>query len=305
MAQKIYSIKCTNCAAPLKIRGGGRVSTVTCEYCHSLLDMNDKYAILSKFSHTKRPDAPFHLGMKGEIKAVVWTIIAWITYKTVDDEPAERWSEYFLYSPTHGYAWLVYDNHQLFFSKRIRDFPLREWSHNNEPKTLFYQKGHYFQTETPYAVQIEYVEGELSWIAKSKDEVRCHDYNGIKNKSLSILEKSGEEIEVYLNEKLDSKEVYDSFNIAEDKRVFKTKSLRETILDDALAQDNKLSRNGLKIILSILLFAIIASFFHGRQITSFSSSDMNHSSEFSINSNLFLTKITLSSSNSGLKAYRI
>jgi len=127
---KHYAIKCTNCAAPLDILGGGRISTVTCSYCHSILDMNDHYKVLAKFNDTKRPQGPFEIGMRGNIKGVEWTIIGWIAYKTAEF-PAEEWSEFFLYSPTHGYAWLVYENSKVYFSKKVRDFDLLAWQEKN------------------------------------------------------------------------------------------------------------------------------------------------------------------------------
>lgn len=66
----IYSIKCTNCAAPLKILGGGRVTTVTCQYCNSVLDMADHYKVVAQFHDKYRPPVPFTLGMQGTIKGV-------------------------------------------------------------------------------------------------------------------------------------------------------------------------------------------------------------------------------------------
>jgi LSD1 subclass zinc finger protein len=54
---KVQSIKCSNCGAPLKLLGGGRVMTVTCAYCKSVLDLNDNYKVLSNFRNTKELNA--------------------------------------------------------------------------------------------------------------------------------------------------------------------------------------------------------------------------------------------------------
>ncbi len=207
-----YSIKCTNCGAPLNIRGGGRINSVTCEYCMSVLDMNDNYAVLSKFSNVVRPDTPFKLGMQGNINGIDWVIIACVTYKTSypEDDP---WSEFSLYSPLYGYAWLVYEEgNKLSFSKRVRDFDLYTWEKKRRPKTSFYKKSHYLRAEKPYNAFISFVEGELSWIAKKGQKVKCWDYANSKSKSLTI-EQTKDEIEVYHTDKLDTKKVYDSFGI--------------------------------------------------------------------------------------------
>jgi len=185
-ASNKYSIKCSSCAAPLTILGGGRISTVTCEYCNAVLDMNNNYAVLSKFMNASRPDTPFKLGMTGHIKGVKWIIIGCVSYTSADEDD-DNWSEYFLYSATHGYAWLVYEAGKLSFSKRVRDFDLFAWQKNTSAKTTFYQKGHYLLTEAPYTVYID----------------------------ISI-EKSKEEIEVSLTEPLDTSKVYQSFGISKE-----------------------------------------------------------------------------------------
>jgi len=78
---KLYSIKCPNCSAPLAIIGGGRVQTITCAYCKSVIDLNDNYKILSQFKNVIDPQVPFKIGMRGKIENVEWTIIGWIVYK--------------------------------------------------------------------------------------------------------------------------------------------------------------------------------------------------------------------------------
>ena len=218
MSKKIYAIKCTNCAAPLDILGGGRVNTLTCAYCHAMLDLNDHYKVLVKFNEIKRPDAPFEIGMQGTIQGLKWTIIGWISYKTIEF-PSETWHEFFLYSPTHGYAWLINEKNQISFSKRIRNFDLYAWQ-TNYAKTIFYNKGHYIQKESKYDIYIDYVEGGLSWEAKFGDQITCRDYHGVTKKIINI-EQSKKETEVYLTQGLNPITVYNAFNIPKEKRIIK------------------------------------------------------------------------------------
>lgn len=82
---RVQSIKCTNCAAPLKLLGGGRVESVTCSYCKSVLDLNDNYKVLSSFRNTKALNAlPFELGMKGVLRGIDYTIIGRVDYRVIE-----------------------------------------------------------------------------------------------------------------------------------------------------------------------------------------------------------------------------
>lgn len=256
--------------------------------------MTDHYKVVSQFHDKYRPPIPFTLGMQGKIKEVEWTIIGWVSYKTVDF-PIERWSEFFLYSPLYGYGWLIYEEGSLSFSKRVRDFPLREWQEKGKPKTVFYQKGHYLAAEEPYTVEIDFVQGELSWIAKADDKIRCWDYNGVNRKSLSI-EKSKQEVEVYLNEKLDSKQVYESFGVKEESRVDAKKTLSDTIFEEEnLEETEKAISTFSKVIaalLMILFVTILASFVPDNTLLK------NHTNKpfnemFTVHSDAFLAKIEI------------
>ena len=292
----IYSIQCTNCAAPLKIYGGGRVMTVTCQYCNSVLDLADHYKVVAQFNDKYRPPVPFTLGMVGKVKGVEWTIIGWVAYKTVDF-PIERWSEFFLYSPLYGYGWLIYEDGEVSFSKRVRDFALREWQEKDNAKAIFYQKGHYLLAEEPYSVEIDFVQGELSWIAKVDDRIRCWDYNGVRRKSISI-EKSKNEIEVYLNEKLETKEIYESFGVKEsDREKFKEqKSAIDKVFDEGNMDDTEEAistfAKGMSILAAILILVIIYSFFSEKILVKESTSQP-FDQMFTVDSSAFMSQIDI------------
>ena len=296
---KHYAIKCTNCAAPLDILGGGRVNTVTCSYCHSILDMNDHYKVLAKFNDTKRPQGPFMIGMRGNIKGVEWTIIGWIAYRTAEF-PAEEWSEFFLYSPTHGYAWLVYENSKVYFSKRVRDFDLLAWQ-EKKPKTLFYHKGHYLLNEASYLTYVDYVEGELNWIAKFGDKFSTWDYNGVGFKTLNI-EKTNEELEVYLTERLDKSDIYSAFGLKYTKNSNTKKSMKKKDIHTLQKEEinveqieNTKVKHGFLFLFIILIIMNILSFIMPVKIYDSSLPYTDYNSTFTIDSNFFISSISLES----------
>ena len=296
MSQKFYAIKCTNCAAPLDILGGGRVQTITCAYCHSTLDLNDNYKVLAKFDDVRRPLGPFEIGMRGNIKGVEWTIIGWVTYKTAEF-PSEEWNEFFLYSPTHGYAWLVYEEGKLSFSKRVRDFDLLSWK-EKKPRTVFYHKGHYVRQESSYLTYVQYVEGELSWVAKFGDKFTTWDYNGVRYQSLSI-EKTNDELEVYHTQKLNQKDVYTAFSL--EYKEDKTKQIPSG--DDVTIEEENthtaLSFSNMHIYPFIILILLaIASLFYSKTIFE-KSYTQNFETQINVSSSAFLTSISLKVKGSG------
>lgn len=324
VAQKtsIYSIKCTNCAAPLKILGGGRVTTVTCQYCNSVLDIADKYKVVAQFHEKYRPPVPFTLGMQGSIKGVEWTIIGWVAYKTVDF-PIERWSEFFLYSPLYGYGWLIYEEGVVSFSRRVRDFPLREWyekgkaksrtgkyddysvaeyeeanyniNDKDAPKSVFYKKDHYLLAEEPYIVEVDFVQGELSWIAKVDDKVKCWDYNSMKRKSLSI-EKTGIEIEVYQNEKLDNKAIYESFGVKKEKQTQAKQTTLDKVFEDETLDKTEANLSSFakytSLLVAILLLFIIASAFSSKTLVK-NKNNQPFEQMFTVSSDAFISRIDI------------
>ena len=251
---EIYAIRCTNCGGSLNIRGGGRVTTVTCEYCSSVLDITAEYKVLSQFQDKYRPTVPFKLGMVGTIKDVEWTIIGWVSYKTTDF-PVERWSEFFLYSPLYGYGWLIYEEGILSFSKRVRDFSLVKWQKNKTDKMPFFRKSHYMLAEEPYNIEIDFVQGELSWVAKANDTIRCWDYNGPNHKSLTV-EKSANELESYLNERLNNKEIYASFGVKQEDQVEEELGTIDSLFKEDTLEASDKSRKSFLMQMAILIVVI-------------------------------------------------
>ncbi|MDQ7084180.1 MAG: DUF4178 domain-containing protein [Sulfurovum sp.] len=278
------AIKCTQCAAPLDILGGGRVSTITCEYCHCVLDLNDAYKVLSTFNKVKRPLAPFTIGMRGNIKGVEWTIIGWVTYRTAEF-PSEEWNEFFLYSPTHGYAWLVYDEGEISFSIKVRNFDLFSWQ-TKQPKMVFYQKGHYMLNDSSYMAYIDYVEGELNWVAKFGDKFTCWDYKGVRHQSLSI-EKTINEIEVFHTQKVRKEDIYHAFNLDYTKASQTHKNARVT--DDIEEENHKVTllQKYFMLLPLILTILSLASLFYHTTIYE-ATYNSHHEASFTVNSSAFL-----------------
>jgi len=207
---QVKSIKCTNCAAPLNLLGGGRIESITCSYCKSVLDLNDHYKVLSNFKNVKElHKLPFEVGMQGKLKGVDYTIIGRVTYAHTE-YPHGEWTDFLLFSPLYGYAWLTYEEGHLIYSKRERHFPSITWSKIAEQSSIVV-KGDTYRPFDRYEAKVTFVEGELTWIAKRKEKVSFID---MTNPPYGVsAEKSRNEIEYYKEEYLDANSTYKAFSL--------------------------------------------------------------------------------------------
>ena len=284
---KLYSIKCPNCGSPLTLLGGGRVQSITCDYCKSLIDLNDNYKILSNFKNVVAPKVPFQIGMSGEIEGREWTIIGWIVYRSKDDLD-DKWSEFLLFSPLYGYSWLVYESGVISFSKRVRDFDLRKW--DRVTQTVFYRKGHYLLDDEYYDSVIDFVQGELTWVAKKDDKIRCWDYKGGDREILNI-EQSSKEIEVYRTQRLKAEKIYESFGVAKEQQVIQEKTFSEK-----LEEKKPHSFYGIVALFIIIIITMFASL----STNTLLSEKINSNTErlFRVTNSAFMTQIEIKSSSS-------
>ena len=208
----VYALSCPNCGGSLEVVGGRQIATLTCKYCGSVLDMNDEYKVLSKFSKVSLPKTPFRLGMSGKIKGVKFTIVGMVAYScsraTTTGE--DTWTDFMLHSPTHGYAWLSYEDGTLTFSRRSRTLPSKNLL-NLKPKEKFEFDGKKYKFYERYVAYITFVQGELTWIAKKGDSTIF--YESISPPYGLSYEKTKNEFEYYVSESVDASEVYESFKI--------------------------------------------------------------------------------------------
>jgi hypothetical protein len=209
----VYAINCPSCGGTLEVLGGGRqISSLTCKYCGSVLDTENEYKVLAKFAKVTLPKSPFRLGMQGVIQGVAFTIIGMVAFSCVKGRSVgeDTWLDFMLFSPTHGYAWLSYEEGNTIFSRRTRDLPSRDMA-KLSPKDKFTFQNQNYQFYEAYRAYVTYVQGELTWIARRDDMIRI--YEAIRPPFGVALEKNFNESEYSISEYLDAAEVYKSFGI--------------------------------------------------------------------------------------------
>ncbi len=211
--KQIKSINCTQCGAPVSIYGGGRrIQTITCGYCGTTLDAKKEYAVLKRYIDVQRPYMPLKIGQTGTIKGVDFTIIGVVEYTTIDDPSS--WLEYQIYSPTHGYAWLEYDQGHFIFSHKVRDMP--EGPVIKLARSQFKVRERTYKVIDYYSARVSYVEGELTWRAEKNDVVNLIE--GIAPPYAYSLEKTATEQEYSVSEYLPFEVMKQAFDMPESYR---------------------------------------------------------------------------------------
>jgi hypothetical protein len=207
----LKSIKCTQCGGSIDIRGGHNVKSIVCQYCGSCLDTKDEFKVLHQFLNQKKPFMPLKVGLKGKLKGVIFTIIGVLQMEERDCGEVFRWLEYLLFSPTHGYVYLVYDDGHWVMTHEVKDLPETPVDLTMPRKSTFKVRDKTFKVFESSMAQIKFVEGELTWQAKANEKVRyldavCPPYS-------YGIERRGGELEYFWGEYIPYQEINEAFKI--------------------------------------------------------------------------------------------
>ncbi|WP_020394088.1 DUF4178 domain-containing protein [Thiolinea disciformis] len=206
---KLRSIRCTACGAPLQLHGGGhKILTLNCQYCGTIMDVQQEYAVLAQFKNQQKPTCPLEIGMQGRLKEVDFTIIG-----MVGRFAETYWVDLLLFSPTHGYAWLTYDHGHFTFARRTRAYLPHQLQAKSIKDLVQGKDQQVFRIYEYYEATITYVAGELTWKAKVGDKNRIAE--AIAPPLFLSAEFSAEESEVYVGEYLEPELVYKSFKLTD------------------------------------------------------------------------------------------
>lgn len=256
----VKAIKCTSCAAPIKINGGGhRIRTLNCNYCGSIMDVQQDYQLLGKFVNQSKPNSPLQIGMEGKIKDIPFIIIGMVGYRS---NYGDTWVDLFLFSDTHGYAYLTYSKGHFAFTRRVRYLPDRKMQPLLPHNTFHVNHKKYTFFET-YQSEVTYVAGELTWIAKQGDTCMVRD--AIAPPFMFTQEIREKETEYYLSEYLDPEEINTHFKptyVTKRSKHFQHPAQPFTApIRHAVSQASRIA-----LVIAILLFVFITFFGNGKKI---------------------------------------
>jgi hypothetical protein len=117
----VRAIECAHCGGTVSLYAGHKVEQVVCRWCGSVLDPATQELLAAteaKRAKTRR-ELPLEIGDTGTLLDVRFTVIGFTRWR--DDE--DTWTDFCLFSPTHGYAWLTIERLHGSLSRRFRDLP--------------------------------------------------------------------------------------------------------------------------------------------------------------------------------------
>ena len=214
MNERLTSLDCRTCAAPLQLRGGHQVKTITCGYCGTVMDVHDEFRVLAQYQDVQRPFTPLEIGMTGTIHDVEFTVIGTVQYGYRDEWGDYSWVSSQLFSPTHGYAWLTWNDGHFIFSRRVRDLPIPPAPLGITPKkTKATFRDRSMRLYERFTANVQFVEGELTWQAALGDTVKVDEY--IDPPFGLEYERSHGELEYSRSEYIEPEIIADSFDLGE------------------------------------------------------------------------------------------
>ena len=219
MNSKVKVINCKNCGGSMKMFIASRkLQTLTCSYCGSVHDVQNEFEMLFKYSNTLNSNVPIEIGMKGNIKGVDFIVIGEIFYsdKLYPESKLlslDYWIDYQLYSPTHGYATLSYENGHYIFSRRVRDIA------PNLLKGVFLGNVVVYKDRAFKVVEIGknylyQVRGALSWRARKGDKTSV--VMASAPPYMISYEKSKNELEYHFEEYIKPELIFEGFSLKKD-----------------------------------------------------------------------------------------
>lgn len=170
-AAALGSVNCTSCGAGLSVLGGGRVLSHVCGYCGAVLDTQDNYKEVDNIGKRNHPDSPVQIGQTLTLEGVEFTVIGTLGIVERYGGQTWKWVEHQIFSPTHGYLWLNYEQGQLTYTRKVRDYNMSHWlsastvERSEVPPVRVYN-GEKYRYYDMSVTQIDFMEGEFNWIPK-------------------------------------------------------------------------------------------------------------------------------------------
>jgi hypothetical protein len=196
------ALSCPSCGGTVTLKAAGYTVSVACQYCSSILDVeNDDVRLITEY-HRQALELEIPLGTRGRLDGVEWEAIG---YLERSEGGAYPWSEYLLFNPYHGYRWLITNGRGWSLGEMLTRTPgigggsLTLDGHGYSP---FFRNGR---------AQVDYVLGEFYWRVRVGEEVTTNDW--VRPGYMLSREQNETEVSWTLSRLLSRREIREAFAV--------------------------------------------------------------------------------------------
>lgn len=216
MSGQTRAINCTQCGAGQSVLGGGRVAAHSCAYCGAVLDAQDDFKVLAQHRDLPRPDTPLQVGLTGKLLGVDWTVIGTLGQSETYGSRTWEWVDHQLYSPTHGYAYLSFEDGHFTFTRKVRGpggngFYTHDQIESAENCPVMYRDGTRYRYYESGTSEISYVEGSFNWVPELGQKTKYISF--MAEDDMVTQTQFGTEREVELSRYLPQGDVVEAFGL--------------------------------------------------------------------------------------------
>ncbi len=211
---RLERIACPSCQNTIPLHDPKRASQIICPSCHVRFKVSPAgLQELSKGSGVRQNSIrlTFNLGASCTFEDNHYRVVGFVhTFEFDEDRTRYTSSEYLLFSQTAGYRWLNESDGHFTLLKELHNAPSLELA-EGAPGSTFSFEGHTWTVHEQGVYRVDYVEGELPWVAAVGDSTRYIDC--VDPPYVLTMESSEQEVTWSMGYYVDHKVVAEAFGI--------------------------------------------------------------------------------------------